>query len=523
MTMPPQKSPIAAQEPALTVLVVDDDEAVRDSLAEYLMSNGWQVDTAESAEAALAKVSDGIGDIVISDVRMPGMDGITLLSKLKALDPDIEVLITTGFSNESLAINALKAGAFDYFRKPLNGLEVATSLQRTRRVQQLTQENRRLKALLARVTQLDEIHSFVGISRQAQELLKRLEKVAASPGATVLLTGESGVGKEVAARMIHRFSRAEGAPFIAVNCGGLPESLLESELFGHERGAFTGAEKRVPGVFEMAMGGTVLLDEISEMSMQAQTRFLRILEDRRFMRLGGTREVRLEGTRIIAATNRDLNAMVDEGKFRRDLFFRISVAPIHIPPLRERPDDILPLAYHFLERFSKQNNRKYTLSPETERALRSYSFPGNARDMRNVIERACIFCETPVIRARDLGIPLAPGIADDELPDMGASANAFGETSAPAPARATDKPEVDEAAATATAPRLDSAQSLNLTNHEVGLICEALRRHPDNHSAAARSLGISPQTLYRKLEKYHLRRDGSSTGEPIRDDEQDDE
>jgi DNA-binding NtrC family response regulator len=455
-----------------TVLIVDDDEAVRDSLSEYLMDKGWTVETAESADEALELVADGVGDIVVTDIRMPGMNGLTLLRTLREADPDIEVLITTGFSNESVVIEALKSGASDYFRKPLNGADVAKSLTRTRRMQSLKRENRRLKALLSHVATVSDRYRFVGTSDASRQLITRLERLAASPDTTVLLTGESGVGKEVAARMIHHLSRSADAPFVAVNCGGIAETLLESQLFGHERGAFTGADKRTPGIFEAAAGGTVLLDEISEMSMAAQSRFLRVLEDRRFTRVGGTREIKLGDTRIIAATNRDLKAMVDAGDFREDLYYRVMVAPIAILPLRERRDDILPLAYAFLEQFNKKMNRTLTLSPQAERALYEYDCPGNARDVRNLIERACIFTDSDVVQPVDLGL--------------------------------TESGDSTEIPLTPAAPTPDAGGTLSLRENEVALIRAAVERHPKNHSAAARKLGITPQALYRKIEKYGL-------------------
>jgi DNA-binding NtrC family response regulator len=448
--------------------VVDDDEAVRDSLATYLESDGWDVVTAGSGEHALERMREGEADVMITDVRMPGIDGITLIREALDLDPDIEVLVTTGHSNEDLAIDALRAGAFDYFRKPLAGSEISASLQRTRRVRELKLENRRLRALLARMTKVTRHHTFLGRSGAAQTLLSQLEKVAAAAKATVLLTGESGVGKEVAARMIHRLSSSGDAPFVALNCGGVAESLLESELFGHEKGAFTGADKRNAGIFEMASGGTVFLDEISEMSHQAQTRLLRVLEERTVRRLGGTREVSVDDVRVVAATNRDLETCVRDGAFREDLFYRIRVAVIEIPPLRQRREDILPLATFFLESLNKESGRDLRLSEAAERALVNHDFPGNIRDLRNTIERACIFTSSEELMPTDLGLqPVSgdcrPDVVDAALPD-----------------------------------------DLSLVAHEQRLITAAFRVNPGNHSAAARALGISPQALYRKLEKYKL-------------------
>ncbi len=447
------------------ILLVDDDEAVRDSLSEYLESMGWNVKTADCAEKGLKIVEEGYGDIVLSDVRMPGMDGIEFLRNLKQLNPDLEVLIITGHSNEALAIEALKAGAFDYFRKPINPREVISSLEKTSAFQLLKKENRNLKALLERFNHIDDRHNFLGDGPVSRHLLNRLERVAKVPEATVLLSGESGTGKEVAARLIHRLSRNPGAPFIAINCGAVAENILESELFGHEKGAFTGADKMKPGIFEMAQGGTVLLDEISEMSMHAQSRFLRVLEERRYRRVGGVKEIDIKGIRIIAATNKNLDKLVEEEKFRHDLLFRVNVARIDIPTLKERKDDIADLAEYFLEEQRKIQDRNFQLTDAAFNSLKEYEFPGNIRELRNLIEKAAIFAATDTISPSDLGLGLANG---------------------------------EESVATLC------AETLNLAENECSLLQEALRRNPGNHSAAARELGITPQSLYRKIDKYKI-------------------
>ena len=458
----------------LIILIVDDDEAVRDSLTEYLQSAGWTTASAESGNKALEIVGSGKGSIVITDVCMPGMDGISLTRKLRLIDPDIEVLIATGHSNEDLAIEALKAGAFDYFRKPIKAQDVEASLQRTKKYREIRLENTRLKAVVERLTKVDNKHSFVGKSNPAKFIIQQTEKVASSsPETLILLTGQSGAGKEVIARLIHKLSQSPSSPFIPVNCGGFVETLLEAELFGHEKGAFTGADKIVPGVFEIAADGTILLDEISEMSMQAQSRFLRVLEDRCFRRLGGTKEISMQNSRIIAATNMNLEKLVEDGKFRQDLYFRIMVAPIHIPPLRERPADILPLAHHFLSKIKKIRGKKFRLSKNAECALLNYNFPGNARELRNMIERATIFSNSNEIQPSDLGIG----------PDFKTSSYAsLGEKGI----------------------HPDEQSSLNLADYEKNLISKVLLLYPKNHSAAARVLGITSQTLYRKMNKYNL-------------------
>ena len=457
----------------LRVLIVDDDAAVRDSLTEYLQSAGWKTVATESGHKALDIVASGDGDIVITDVRMPGMDGISLTKKLKEIDPDIEVLIATGHSNEDLAIEALKAGAFDYFRKPIKAKDVEVSLQRTQKYRHMRLENTRLKAVVEKLSKVDSRHSFVGKSAATKTIMQQIEKVVAHPGTMILLTGESGVGKEVAARLIHKLTKSASSPFIPVNCGGIAETLLEAELFGREKGAYTGADKTVPGVFEMATDGTVLLDEIGEMSCHAQSRFLRVLEDRSVRRLGGTKEIHLNNTRIIAATNKDLSRLVEEGKFREDLYFRIMVAPIHIPPLRERPDDILPLAHHFLDKLIETTGKKFHLTKAAEQTLLSYDFPGNTRELRNIIERATVFSNSAEIDSPDIGI--------------GSNTN---------PSHARSKAN--------DIPNSDKLTSLKLGEHEQSLVRKALLLYPNNHSAAARALGITPQALYRKLSKYEI-------------------
>jgi len=448
------------------ILLVDDDEAIRDSLSFYLENSGWKIKAVDSAISALDMISEGYGDIIISDIKMPHMDGLTFLSKVKEVNPDLEVLMITGHSNEDLAVEALRNGAYDYFRKPLNAEEIITSLYRTRKFQRLKEENRNLKSILSSYNNNDRSPAFFGDSAKGQDLLKQLQRAAAAPNATILLTGESGVGKEVASRMLHSMSRNESSPFIALNCGGLPENLLESELFGHERGAFTGADRLKPGVFEMAKEGTVLLDEISEMSMHAQSRFLRVLEERTFRRVGGSKEVSFEGTRIIAATNKDLEKMIEENEFRHDLYHRINIITIAIPPLRERQGDIVPLARYFLDIHGKKNGKILSLVNSAENALMKYEFPGNIRELRNMIERAVVFAQTDKITACDLGLK-----AELEA----------GDTSG-----------------------LNMPENLNLNDHEVMLIRFALQSAHGNHSAAARTLGITPQALYRKIEKYKL-------------------
>jgi DNA-binding NtrC family response regulator len=454
----------------LAVLIVDDDPVIRDSLSGYLQLEDWEVDCAESGSEALQKLAKKDFGFVITDINMQGLNGIELLHRVKRDRPETEVIIMTGKGTEEFAIQALRAGATDYFHKPIQGEAVSASLMRSRRVLALKSKNSALSALVSRYSQESESNLLIGKSSATLALKGQLEKVAQLPETTVLLTGESGVGKEVAARIIHQLSHGEGGSFIALNCGGVSESLLERELFGHEKGAFTGADKRTPGVFEMAMGGTVLLDEIGEMTPSGQTRLLRVLEERSFRRVGGTREVHLTGTRIIAATNKRLETLVQEKLFREDLYFRLNVVPVHVPPLREREEDIPLLAEHYLGNAPTGGPKKMTR--EALALLQSYPFPGNVRELKNIVEHAAIFCSGEVVEASDLSFSR-----------LGETAH---ETAAP------------------LSPEPSSATSFDLEETERSVIRQAMQYAGGNHSAAARALGITPQALYRRLAKYKL-------------------
>jgi transcriptional regulator with PAS, ATPase and Fis domain len=324
-----------------------------------------------------------------------------------------------------------------------------------------------LRLILSTYNDKENQTSFFGKSAKGQDMLKQLQRAATIEDGTVLLSGESGVGKEVASKMLHSMSRDSGLPFIALNCGGLAENILESELFGHEKGAFTGADRLKPGIFEMANGGTVLLDEISEMSLHAQSRFLRVLEERTFRRVGGSKEVSFAGTRIIAATNKNLEEEVKKGNFRHDLYHRINIININIPPLRERLKDIIPLALYFLEQLNKKRGTTFSLVKSAENALCKYDFPGNIRQLKNMIERATVFAQTEKITAIDLGLKAEP--EETEFNDGGSL-----------------------------------PENLNINDHEKILIRAAMDKYPGNHSAAARVLGVTPQALYRKIEKFAL-------------------
>ena len=457
-----------SQNPAnIGVLIVDDDPVILDGLSGYLRLEDWRVECAQSANEALAVLREQEFAFVITDISMKGLSGIDLLQRIRVQHPDVEVIIMTGIGTEDFAIQALRAGAVDYFHKPIRGPEVSASLMRSLRVLELKSRNTQLNALVSRYSHHRSMPRSLGQSPAAANLQEQLLKVAAISDATLLLTGESGSGKEVAARMVHQASRPEDAPFVAINCGGISESLLERELFGHEKGAFTGADKRAPGVFEMAIGGTVMLDEISEMSAGGQASLLRVLDERSFRRVGGEVEVQLGGTRVIAAANKDLEQLVRANLFREDLYFRLNVVPVNVPALRERKVDILPLAEQFLRATS--NGSALSLTPETRRMLETYDYPGNIRELKNIMEHAAIFCGDGIIRPADLSFSKLGG---QQIP--------AGETDGSG-----------------------DATPLSLAESEKRLIQQALEQAA-NHSAAARSLGITPQALYRRMEKFDL-------------------
>ena len=455
--------------PSIPVLIVDDEPVILDSLSSFLKLKGWDVACAGSAGEALADLRQRERPIVITDVNMPDMDGLSLLAEIKREFPQTEVVIMTGIGTEELAIRALRAGAADYFRKPIKGPEVQASLLRCQRMMEVKSQNESLKALVFRQAPHVERDIVLGESPASRDTLARLKRLADAQDTTVLLIGDTGVGKEVAARLLHYWSKPADAPFVAINCGGVVESLLERELFGHERGAFTGAEKRSPGVFEMGIGGTILLDEITELSIGAQSRLLRVLEERTFRRVGGTADIPLRNARVIATTNKELQAKVSSGEFREDLFFRLNVVPIRLAPLRERPEEIPVLARSFLTRMKGE---AYTFSAEAEAALGRYAYPGNIRELKNIVEYAAIFSAGPTIQPADLAPVLPLGGGSPPLPAPGPAG--------PAPS------------------------GLNLREQEVALIRQALGASPGNHSASARSLGITPQALYRRMKKYGL-------------------
>ena len=380
------------------VLVVDDEENLRLVVRSFLKREGYEVEVAASGEEALALVEAFGPDFILTDVRMPRMGGLDLLATLKAKGSDATIIVMSAYGNIDLAIEAMKAGAYDYLQKPFKAEEVVLTLRKAEEREALRRENRALRQEILKESTFEEI---LAKSPQMQAVFKTIGKIA-DYKTTALITGESGVGKELVARAIHRRSGRRNGPFVAINCGAIPENLLESELFGYRRGAFTDANTDRAGLFEQANHGTLLLDELGELPLPLQVKLLRVLQEESIRRLGDSKDIKVD-VRILAATHRDLAAETQAGRFREDLYYRINVLPIAIPPLRERREDVPILMDHFLTR----NNARFAMSirgfePEARRLLLEYRWPGNVRELENTIERAMVLCEGDRITEADL-------------------------------------------------------------------------------------------------------------------------
>ncbi len=371
------------------ILILDDEADMAENLALILKAGGYETIVESEGFKAIDLVEQERPELVVTDLRMPAMDGLAFLERVKATHPEVAIIVLTGFATVDSAVEAMKKGASDYLSKPFSADELLLKIKKALAWSHLTEVNRYLREQVERGDQHGEL---VGQCRTFREILGLVDKVATTD-ARVLVVGESGTGKELIARIIHRRSLRRGGAFFAVNCGALTETLLESELFGHERGAFTGAVAAKKGIVEVADGGTLFLDEVSETSLSFQTKLLRVVEDGEFIRVGGTRPLRAD-VRLVSSSNRDLRKAIAEGRFREDLFYRLSVFQIHLPPLRERVEDIPLLAVHFLTIYSQQIKKKVRgISAEAMEALAHYSWPGNIRELENVIERAIIMVE----------------------------------------------------------------------------------------------------------------------------------
>jgi DNA-binding NtrC family response regulator len=448
-----------------TILLVDDNESQRRVIEFWLREENYEVTTAATGDAALKFAKESRFDLAISDIKMPGLSGIDLLVHLHDQAPEMPVILITAFGNVDDAVNAMKLGAVDYILKPLNGDELKITVQKVLEHRRLLDENRYLRTFAARASRFENL---IGHSKKMTELFEISAQVA-QRDSTVLLIGESGTGKELLAKAIHLNSPRKARPFVVVNCGAIPETLIESELFGHKKGSFTGAIADRMGKFEAANHGSVFLDEISELKPALQVRLLRILQEREVDKLGETHPIRVD-VRIIAATNRNLVTMVEDGSFREDLFYRLSVVIIHLPPLRDRREDIPLLTQHFLRRFSEQ----YGIAPRRLDAqamdlLISYNWPGNVRELENVIESAVVMSKSEDLTAENL--------PDNIRHQESRIARIY-----------LDIPE----------------DGISLEEVEKELLLKALEKAEWNQSKAARYLNISRKTLIYRMEKYGL-------------------
>jgi DNA-binding NtrC family response regulator len=448
------------------ILVVDDEETMTESLAAWLREDGYSVDTAASGRVAIEKARAREYAIYFVDLKMPGgLDGIETMMEIRKLQPEASVIVITAYATVDTAITAMKEGAQEYVVKPCHPQEISLLVERIIRVKNLQRENAILRRKLTRQYRF---HDLVSKNARMAELFDLVREVA-SQRSTVLIQGESGTGKELVARAIHYSGERGTRPFVAVSCAALAETLLESELFGHERGSFTGAVAQKKGKVELADGGTLFLDEIGDISPKLQVDLLRVLQERRFFRVGGTSEIQVD-VRVIAATHRDLQADVREGQFRDDLFYRLNVINIRIPPLRERREDVPLLAQEFLDRLSHELGREVSgISDEALRLLMDHDWPGNVRELENAVERALVTCKSGVLAAedfaflrRDAGFPAGPGLG---LP-----------------------------------------AGLTLQEIEKQYIAATLQRTQGNIKAAADALGIDRSTLYEKIRRYEIPR-----------------
>jgi DNA-binding NtrC family response regulator len=387
-----------------SILIVDDERVVRDSLGKWFEEDGYTVDTASNAREALLKLSAQRWDLFLVDVKMPGMDGLELQRKIRDVDPEAIVIIMTGYASVETAVQALKDGAYDYLTKPFDPDDLAQVIRKALEPRHMQEDNIRRRESREEIQGVE----LVGQSPPIEKVLERVRTVA-STDASVLIAGESGTGKELVARTIHNLSPRRFLPMVVIHCGALTETQLESEFLGHEKGAIAGAQYRKKGKFEVAEGGTVLLDEISDISLKTQTDLLRVLEEREITRVGGTQTIKVD-SRVIAATNRDLEAGVKEGAFRSDLFYRLNVFEIRLPSLRERREDIPLLADHFVRKYTRLMNKRFTsISKPAVDLLMHYDWPGNVRELENAIERALVIGREPEIQVSDFPLQVSYG------------------------------------------------------------------------------------------------------------------
>jgi DNA-binding NtrC family response regulator len=442
-------------EKKISILIVDDEESVRDSLYSWFTEDGYRVEVAEDAKKALSLLEANGFDIILTDLKMPGMDGLELLQRIKSLNKDSIIIVMTAFASVDTAVKALKEGAFDYVTKPFDPDDLSHLIRNATRQVSLAHENETLKK---RVDSLENVEDLIGKSEAIKRVLTEIESVAPT-NSSVIITGESGTGKELVAKAIHANSQRKFYPLVSVHCGALTESLLESELFGHEKGAFTGALYNRKGRFEMADSGTIFLDEIATISAKMQVELLRVLETKTFMRVGGNKEISSD-FRVICATNRDLKSMVEKGTFREDLYYRLNVMNINVPPLRERVEDIPLLVEYFIKKYCTSMNKPLiTVDPAALKRMMGYQFPGNIRELENMIERAIVVGNGKKIMLKDL--PLGKDVIDTTVE--------------------------------------------SLDDFEKAFILQILNKYSWNISRTAQALKVDRVTLYNKIKKYGLK------------------
>lgn len=459
--------------PPISVLVVDDEEPLARSCSQILAAEGYQVSTENRGRTALEAVKRQHPEIVLTDLMLPDMDGMWLLREIRRATPEALVVMITGFATVNSSVEAIQAGAYDYIPKPFTATQLRILIGRAAQQIQLARDNAHLRDQLRRHSSME---SIVGTSPAIQKVFSMVSRVAPTE-ANVFISGESGTGKELIAKAIHSGSRRSERPFVAINCAALPDHLLESELFGHEKGAFTGADVQRRGLLETAAGGTFFLDEISEMSLELQAKMLRVVQERRIRRVGGDAEIPID-VRWVTATNRDPEEAVRQGALRQDLYFRLNVVPVRVPPLRQRREDIPLLAQHFLKRFGDEYGRGgLRLASEVIHSLLEYTWPGNVRELQNVIERmVSLSAGGPTLSADELPEEIRPG---------GSAARRWSRT-------------------TASGLPFHEAKAQAISDFEVDYLREILVQNRGNISQAARQAGIDRKTIHRMLQKYEI-------------------
>jgi two-component system response regulator AtoC len=451
------------------ILVVDDEHLIRWTLEQHLGDEGYEVYTAEDGEKALQMVADLMPNLVLLDNQLPGIQGIEVLGRIKEIDKDIIVIMITAHGLLETAVKAMKLGAYDYISKPFNLDEITLTINKALETISLREE---VKLLKEQQKTAFRSYNIIGKSRAIQGVLDMIQKIAQSDASTVLIQGESGTGKELVARAVHAGSSRADKAFMAINCAALPENLLESELLGHEKGAFTDAKAQKKGLLELADGGSVFLDEIGDMPYPMQAKLLRILEDKTFKRVGGVKDIQVD-VRIISATNQEIKSLMMENKFRKDLYYRLQVVPIYLPPLRERKEDILPLARHFIETFNLEFRKNVKeISEKAREFLIRYDWPGNVRELKNVIERAMILNSEDILLLEHLPVELVGGML----------------------------PAASPAASSINIP----TEGMSLEKVEEELVKQALASAGGNQSKAADLLGVQRDAFRRRMKKFGL-------------------